>query len=82
MFSYSSICESGLFDNKDIIIVHPDFDKIVLIDHINKFFFGVSEIPITNCMQFFDFQFQISKSPLFDSISAKELLTSWKSIVK
>jgi len=55
MFSYSSICESGLFDNKDIIIVHPDFDKIVLIDHINKFFFGVSEIPITNCMQFFDF---------------------------
>ncbi len=55
MFSYSSICKSGLFDNKDIILVHPDHDKIVLIDDINKFFFGVNEMPITNCIQFFDF---------------------------
>lgn len=55
MFSYSSICNSGLFENKETLIVHPDFDKIVPLDYINKFFFGVSEIPITNCLQFFDF---------------------------
>jgi hypothetical protein len=48
MFSFSSIKKSGLIHENGDFIVHPTYDKIILLKKVNKFFFGINETPITN----------------------------------
>ena len=48
MFSFSSIKKSGLIHENGDFIVHPNYDKIILLKKVNKFFFGINETPITN----------------------------------
>ncbi len=48
MFSFSNIKKSGLIHENGDFIVHPTFDKIILLKKVNKFFFGINETPITN----------------------------------
>jgi hypothetical protein len=48
MFSFSTIKKSGLIHENGDFIVHPTFDKIILLKKVNKFFFGIKETPITN----------------------------------
>jgi hypothetical protein len=48
MFSFSTIKKSGLIHENGDFIVHPTFDKIMLLSKVNKFFFGINNTPITN----------------------------------
>ena len=48
MFSFSTIKKSGLIHENGDFIVHPTYDKIILLKKVNKFFFGIKETPITN----------------------------------
>ncbi len=48
MFSFSTIKKSGLIHENGDFIVHPTYDKIILLNKVNKFFFGIKETPITN----------------------------------
>jgi hypothetical protein len=51
MFTYTSIKKSGLVNNMTMI-VHPVYDKIIPLECVNKFFFGVNYTPITTCNQY------------------------------
>ena len=48
MFSFTSVKKSGLIHENGDFIVHPTYDKIILLKKVNKFFFGINETPITN----------------------------------
>ena len=48
MLSFSSIKKSGLIHENGDFIVHPNYDKIMLLSKVNKFFFGINNTPITN----------------------------------
>jgi hypothetical protein len=48
MLSFSTIKKSGLIHENGDFIVHPTFDKIMLLSKVNKFFFGINNTPITN----------------------------------
>ena len=48
MLSFSSIKKSGLIHQNGDFIVHPTFDKIMLLIKVNRFFFGINNTPITN----------------------------------
>ena len=48
MLSFSSIKKSGLIHENGDFIVHPIYDKIMLLSKANKFFFGINNTPITN----------------------------------
>ena len=48
MYSFSSIKQSGLIHENGDFIVHPTFDKIMLLSKVNNFFFGINNTPITN----------------------------------
>lgn len=48
MFSFSTIKKSGLIHENGDFIVHPTYDKIMLLSKVNRFFFGINTTPITN----------------------------------
>ncbi len=48
MFSFSTIKQFGLIHENGDFIVHPSYDKIMLLSKVNKFFFGINNTPITN----------------------------------
>lgn len=48
MLSFSSIKKSGLIHENGDFIVHPVYDKMMLLSKTNKFFFGINNTPITN----------------------------------
>ena len=48
MLSFSSIKKSGLIHENGDFIVHPNYDKIMLLSKVNRFFFGINNTPITN----------------------------------
>jgi hypothetical protein len=48
MLSFSSIKKSGLIHENGDFIVHPIYDKIMLLTKANRFFFGINNTPITN----------------------------------
>lgn len=48
MFSFSTIKKSGLIHENGDFIVHPTYDKIMLLTKVNRFFFGINTTPITN----------------------------------
>ncbi len=48
MLSFSSIKKSGLIHENGDFIVHPVYDKIMLLSKANRFFFGINNTPITN----------------------------------
>ncbi len=48
MFSFSTIKKSGLIHENGDFIVHPNYDKIMLLSKVNRFFFGINNTPITN----------------------------------
>jgi hypothetical protein len=48
MLSFNSIKKSGLIHENGDFIVHPTYDKIMLLTKANRFFFGINNTPITN----------------------------------
>lgn len=48
MFSFSIIKKSGLIHENGDFIVHPNYDKMMLLSKVNNYFFGINSTPITN----------------------------------
>jgi hypothetical protein len=47
--------DSGLINyNKEGLIIHPKYDKLIPLDIVNKFFFGINDIPYSTCYQYLE----------------------------
>lgn len=50
VYTYAYMKSQGIIDNT--MIIHPVYDKLIPLNHINHFLFGVSSIPKTTCKAF------------------------------
>jgi hypothetical protein len=48
MFTYTELKQAGLINN--LMIVHPVHDKIIPLEYVCRYLFGVKTLPITTCL--------------------------------